>query len=98
VIADLDEVATWTGFVVKPYVGVVPGRPACTANPDEVERVITISLADLLPEGVYRRVCSTSGPRWSSFTVPGGLAWGLTGDLVHDVLATAAAGRRRGAE
>lgn len=97
VIADLDDVATWTGFVIRPYVAIAARRPSFTANPDEVERVISLPLADLLVDGAHRRVHSANGAQWSSFRVPGGLAWGLTGDLVHDVLATAAAGQRRSA-
>lgn len=39
---------------IHPFVGVLPGRPAYDPNPDEVERVFDVAIADLMEVGTFR--------------------------------------------
>jgi len=47
VLGALDEVNTTTGFLVSPYVGIIPPPTRLTLSHDEVESVIIASIADL---------------------------------------------------
>ena len=39
---------------IQPVVGVLPGRPAVRANPDEVSEVFDVSLSDLADPAIFR--------------------------------------------
>jgi 8-oxo-dGTP pyrophosphatase MutT (NUDIX family) len=41
-----------SGTIITPVVGFLAGRPSLSANPTEVERVFTVSLAELAADGV----------------------------------------------
>src|SRR5438105_9482880 len=54
VIGALEELATVASqFVLVPFVGVLPGRPALVPNPSEVARIFDVALAELLEADVY---------------------------------------------
>lgn len=42
-----------SGAGIFPFVGLLPGRPACVPNPDEVDRVFDVALGELMAEGVF---------------------------------------------
>ena len=91
VIGTLAPLQTFSsGALIRPFIGVLPGRPAVRANPVEVERVFDVALADLLVPGVHR------SERWGIgdvsrdmhfFDLPGDIVWGATGRLVWELLA-----------
>jgi len=57
VIGELTTLATISspGGGIHPFVGVLPaGRPEYQPNPDEVERVFDVALADLMEAGCFR--------------------------------------------
>jgi 8-oxo-dGTP pyrophosphatase MutT (NUDIX family) len=75
---------------VTPFVGVLPGRPALTPNPAEVERAFDAPLAELLLEEVYReeRWELAGRPAWPVhfFEVDGDTIWGATARILHELL------------
>ncbi len=77
-IGELDHLATVTSrsFIV-PHVGLLDGRPDLTANPDEVDAVLHVPLAELLAEGVYHQ------ERWGIPALPGTPRSGLVERPIH---------------
>lgn len=95
VLASLDEIATPSGFLVRPYIGLVTGRPDFLIDPTEVERVVTVSLAELALPSVHRQLpFPGTGVLLNHFDVGELNAWGMTGDLLAQLLTIAADGRR----
>jgi 8-oxo-dGTP pyrophosphatase MutT (NUDIX family) len=96
-IAALDEVATLTAFLIRPYVALLPGRPTLRVDRSEVERVLTVPLVDLARPDAHW--LASWGPDPSSrlhhFRVADAVGWGTTGDLLADLLTTAVAGHAR---
>jgi 8-oxo-dGTP pyrophosphatase MutT (NUDIX family) len=91
VVGELDHLTTVssTSFIV-PYVGLLRGRPELTANPDEVEAILHVSLATLLDPAIFR------AERWPFpgldrpvyfFDIPGDTIWGATGAMLVNLLA-----------
>jgi 8-oxo-dGTP pyrophosphatase MutT (NUDIX family) len=91
VVGPLEEMATVAGrFVLAPFVGVLPGRPALVPNPAEVARAFDVALAELLEPDVYHQ------ERWELpgmgerpmhfFYVAGETVWGATARILHDLL------------
>jgi 8-oxo-dGTP pyrophosphatase MutT (NUDIX family) len=91
VIGVLEELATVASqFVLAPFVGVLPGRPALVPNPGEVARVFDVALAELLDADVYHE------ERWDLpgmgrrpmyfFDIAGETVWGATARILHDLL------------
>ncbi len=86
---------------IVPVVGALSSRPALEARPEEVERVFTVALSDLLAEGAFLE------ERWRReglaglddegffpivfYRVPGDLLWGATARVLTDLLAMVAA-------
>jgi 8-oxo-dGTP pyrophosphatase MutT (NUDIX family) len=89
-VGELHHLATVTSRAsIVPFVGVLPGRPRLHPNPDEVDAVLHVSLADLLHPDTYRE------ERWGVpgldrpihfFEIPGDTIWGATGAMLHDLL------------
>lgn len=95
VLASLDEIATPSGFLIRPYIGLVTGRPDFLIDPAEVERVVTVSLAELASPSAHRQLpFPGTGVLLNHFDVGELNAWGTTGDLLAQLLTIAADGRR----
>jgi 8-oxo-dGTP pyrophosphatase MutT (NUDIX family) len=90
-IGELDHLSTVTSrsFIV-PYVGALPGRPECVANPDEVSAVLHVRVAELLDPAIFRE------ERWALpwaedrplffFELVGDTVWGATGAMLRQLL------------
>jgi 8-oxo-dGTP pyrophosphatase MutT (NUDIX family) len=97
IIGELDHLATLSSnSSVVPFVGVLPGRPpSFTANPDEVEAVLTVPLSELLDDEVYRSewwawqdATGLTGDRpIHFFDLYGDTIWGATGRMLVNLLA-----------
>jgi 8-oxo-dGTP pyrophosphatase MutT (NUDIX family) len=98
VVGWLSPIVTYaSGSSIQPIVGFLEGRPTLRANPDEVERIFDVSLADLLAEGNFleqrwRRETPRPGSEAGStfpiffFRVPGEVIWGATGRVLTELL------------
>lgn len=54
ILGELPALSTWTSrAAIRPFVGALPGRPSLEANPDEVDRVFTVALTELIAPGTY---------------------------------------------
>jgi len=90
-IGELDHLATVTSrsFIV-PYVGALAGRPATTANPQEVSAVLHVSVAELLDPSNFREETWTFP--WAEdrpiffFELVGDTVWGATGAMLRQLL------------
>jgi 8-oxo-dGTP pyrophosphatase MutT (NUDIX family) len=91
VVGPLDEMATVAGrFVLAPFVGVLPSRPALVPNPAEVARAFDVAVAELLEPDVYHQ------ERWELpgmgerpmhfFYVADETVWGATARILYDLL------------
>jgi len=100
-VAWLNPIVTFaSGSAMWPVVGVLEGRPTMVADPDEVERVFTVALADLLKEGAFveerwRRELQRPGSDTDGFfpiyffQVPGDVVWGATARVLTELLCAA---------
>jgi 8-oxo-dGTP pyrophosphatase MutT (NUDIX family) len=90
IIGELDHHATMSmASVIVPYVGALPGRPTLVPNPNEVELILEVSVAELLSDEVYRE--ERWGPEpmdWPLyfFELYGDTVWGATGRILHHFL------------
>lgn len=94
----LNPIVTFaSGSAIWPVVGLVAERPALVADPREVDRVFTVSLADLVADGVFLEERWRRGdPRPGAdldgyfpiyfFRVPGDLIWGATARVLTELL------------
>jgi 8-oxo-dGTP pyrophosphatase MutT (NUDIX family) len=96
VVARLEGISTVASrFVITPFVGFLPGRPLLAPNPREVDRVLDVSLSELMADGVYREERWDAGKQaldvqfyeLTDETVWGATARILTGFLAHLVTA-----------
>jgi 8-oxo-dGTP pyrophosphatase MutT (NUDIX family) len=75
---------------IHPFVGVLPGgRPAYDPNPDEVERVFDIALADLMEDDCFRAEVwgvEDSERTISFFELDGETIWGATAFMLVELL------------
>jgi 8-oxo-dGTP pyrophosphatase MutT (NUDIX family) len=83
--------------LILPIVATVPRRPHLVANPDEVERVFDVALAELaepavfheehwrIPGRVVQDSADSSFPVWF-FEVSGEMIWGATARMLHELL------------
>lgn len=91
IVGELDHLETVTSrSFITPFVGVLPGRPALVPNPNEVERILHVRLADLLAPDVFRE------ERWGLpplerpiyfFEIVGDTVWGATAFMLRNFLA-----------
>jgi len=76
-----------TNYAVYPFVGVIEAGTRFRANPDEVEEVIELSLADLESGFERKRLIRRGVPiRTPTYTVRGHLVWGATARIVGNLL------------
>lgn len=90
-LAELDHLRTVTSesFIV-PLVAELPGRPALEADPGEVERVLHVSLAELLePEVFHEEIWAIGGQERAIFffDIVGDTIWGATAAMLRNLLA-----------
>ena len=89
VVGRLDDCPTLTGYVIRPFVGLLRERPAVRASPVEIERVFTVPLSELSRSGACRfeRV-ETGGWTVESyvFEVDGQVVWGATARMLVDLI------------
>ena len=91
IVGELDHLETITSrSFITPFVGVLPGRPTLVPNPNEVERILYVRLADLLAPDVFRE------ERWGLppldrpiyfFEIVGDTVWGATAFMLRNFLA-----------
>lgn len=89
-IGELHHLATVSSRAsIVPYVGTLPERPRLRPNPDEVDAILHVPLAELLDPEAYR------AERWGIpgfdrpihfFEIPGDTIWGATGAMLVDLL------------
>jgi 8-oxo-dGTP pyrophosphatase MutT (NUDIX family) len=93
VVAELDSLTTVAGrFVLTPFVGLIDGRPALTADSREVDSVFDVTISDLLDDAVYREerwdIPAAFGPEAGMdraihfFELPGETVWGATARIL----------------
>ena len=86
---------------ITPFVAVLPSRQQLHPNPDEVERVFDVSIAELLADEVF------SSELWSRdggitffpvyfFDLPEDIVWGATARILHELLGLVLTERTRG--
>lgn len=89
-----------SGSAIWPIVATLDDEPVLVANPDEVERVFSVSLAELASEGTYleerwRRATSRPGADEegffpiSFFKVAHDVIWGATARILIELLCVA---------
>jgi 8-oxo-dGTP pyrophosphatase MutT (NUDIX family) len=91
VLGRLDDTPTRTGFVIRPFVGVIGEDCSYRPSPAEIAEVIEIPLSALMCSGNRR-----SETRWSdgvprrtrSFVHDGHLIWGATASIVEMLVST----------
>lgn len=78
---------------IHPFVGVLERRPALRPNPDEVERVFDVAVAELMEEGCYREEiwggAGSERPIYF-FELDGETIWGATARMLHELLSLVA--------
>ena len=94
-IGELDHLTTVSSQArIVPYVARLSQPPSMTANPDEVDEIVLVSLSELLLPEVYRE------ERWQwpgsnqqrpiyFFDLFGDTVWGATANLLRQLLVTA---------
>jgi 8-oxo-dGTP pyrophosphatase MutT (NUDIX family) len=97
----LSPIATFaSGSAIWPVVATLEGRPHLSADPTEVERVFTVSLAELVADGVFleerwRRESERPGTDVDGyfpiyfFRVPDDVVWGATARVLTELLCVA---------
>lgn len=83
--------------LIHPYVGVIPAGLEFVPNPDEVDRVFSVSLRELIRPEVFREELwpspdgRTQRPIWF-FELEGDTVWGATAAMLRDLLIEATVG------
>lgn len=80
IVGRLDDMHTFTGFVITPYVGLVPFPYDFTLNPDEVSYLIYLPLSHLL---THEQIMESVGFKGDTVQAPaiyyeGERIWGAT--------------------
>ena len=89
-VGRLDPVSTRvSGNLIHPVVGRVTGAPELVADPGEVARIFTVTLADLAREGTHWCEEWTTPAGEVSvhfFSVAGETVWGATARMLHALI------------
>ena len=76
-----------TNYAVYPFVGVIQPGITFRPNPDEVEEVIELTLADLVSGYERKRLIRRGVPiRTPTYTVGRNLIWGATARIVSNLI------------
>jgi 8-oxo-dGTP pyrophosphatase MutT (NUDIX family) len=93
VLGPLDEVPTLTEFRIQPFVGVIPAGLEYRPNPDEVELILEVPLAQLMDPAIRRTERhSVRGVEYEVdfYTCGSHVIWGATGRILRNLLRLAA--------
>lgn len=88
ILGELDDLPTFvSGFVISPFVAVVPEKEAYDHSPDEISEVIRVPLsrlASIQREATWER----EGRSFTTqvFDVDGNVIWGATGRILSNFL------------
>jgi 8-oxo-dGTP pyrophosphatase MutT (NUDIX family) len=83
VVGVLDDVATYqSAYIVTPVVGLMRGAPETRPNPDEIARVMEVSIAEILAFDA----ALPARPNWRELRYPldGEDVWGATARILRD--------------
>jgi 8-oxo-dGTP pyrophosphatase MutT (NUDIX family) len=91
ILGELDHLGTVTsGSFIVPLVGALPGRPATSPNPAEVDAVLHVPLAELLDPAIYREELWTFPDGLERkiffFELVGDTLWGATAAMLRQLL------------
>lgn len=97
IVAELDSIMTVAaGFVLTPFVGLLPGRPALTRDPTEVVSVFDVAISELLDEVTFREEMWDIPPELDPhagrnrpihfFELEGETVWGATARILVSFL------------
>lgn len=104
IVGELDSLTTVAGrFVLTPFVGLLPARPALVPDPTEVVSVFDVAISELLDDAVYREerwdIPAGLGPEAGAnraihfFELASETVWGATARILSDFLARLTATR-----
>lgn len=89
-LGELDEVWSVGGYLVRPFVGWLEEPPMLRPDPGEIAAIIEAPLHRLMDPGIHRvEQISARGRDFPVhyYDLDGEVIWGLTGGLVHRVVA-----------
>lgn len=89
VVGRLDDAWSGAGSLLVPYVALARTRPSLTANPAEVDEILTPDVRDLLrPDARTTETVEQRGVTYvnDTITFPGGSVYGLTADILSEAL------------
>jgi 8-oxo-dGTP pyrophosphatase MutT (NUDIX family) len=89
VVGRLDDAWSGSASHLVPFVAIAPARPAFTANPAEVDEILTPDVEELFrPEARGEEMVEFRGGHYRNETIyfPGGSVFGLTADLLLEAL------------
>jgi 8-oxo-dGTP pyrophosphatase MutT (NUDIX family) len=87
VIGELDHAITVSSIEMVPIVGLLPGRPANLAiSPDEVDAVLSVSVAELLVVDHHRAEHWGEGKVMYEFDLAEDTIWGASARILHRFL------------
>jgi 8-oxo-dGTP pyrophosphatase MutT (NUDIX family) len=91
IVGELDHLSTVSSMsFIVPFVGLLPGRPDITPNPDEVEAVVHAPLAELADPAVFREELWTFPGGYERsiyfFELVGDTVWGMTAALLRQLV------------
>lgn len=77
-----------SGILVVPFVGVVEDPPEVRASDEEISRILSYSIKELLDAEADVEWSLSEGRRWRGwvYEMPDATIWGATGRMVHDLL------------
>jgi 8-oxo-dGTP pyrophosphatase MutT (NUDIX family) len=73
-----------SGYVIAPFVGVLPERPEMSPSAVEIAEVLEMAIEDLAAAEEEVRLGTSSG--WFAYTLDGHMVWGATGRIMHSFL------------
>ena len=92
VLGMLDESPTVTNFRIQPFVGVIPGDLTYLPNPEEIELILEVPLAELLaPQSPRRELWRRGGRDHEVYFFDYGqhVIWGATARILVELFAKA---------
>jgi 8-oxo-dGTP pyrophosphatase MutT (NUDIX family) len=89
-LGELDDTpTTTTGFIISPYVALIPHPYTFIPNPNEITEIFSISVSDLLKKATIRQELQTTGGESLIeyyYECNGRLIWGATARILKQLL------------